>query len=347
MHGLDRRQVLGGMLIAGMSGAALPAWGQDAAVIDGAKKEGKLALATSVSAPTFPKFMAAFTAKYPFIDVNTGFFAAPTGRVMARVDAEVQSGNVTVDVLHIANLAPYLEMQRKGQLLQYRSPEYGAYLPGAHDDGYWAVGRAIGVLMSHNKNILTPDKAPKAWADLLKPEFKGKKIIIQNAAAGTCFHQMYMLEKTLGLDFLKKLAAQELVVVATTAQLIDMLVRGEALIGATTDHPRAFEPDPMKAGITAIYPTEGMPVAPAPIGILKAAPNPNAAKLFLDFTLSEQGQALLNTEILGSYSMRKGIKAPDGQRDFADTKPFLPTDLADYEKASANFPAHFDSLFKS
>jgi iron(III) transport system substrate-binding protein len=325
-----------------------PTFAQDrAALIEGARKEGKLALATSVSAANFPEFLEAFTKKYPFLDATTGLYSAPAGRVMARVDAELQSGNVTMDVLHVANVAPYLDMTRKGQLLQYRSPELDAYPPEALDGaGYWAAGRVVGVIMAYNKNFLPPDKAPKSWADLLKPEFKGKKMIIQNAAAGTQFNQTYMLEKELGLDYLKKLAAQQPVIMATSGQLKDALIRGEALVGATVDHWRAFESDAVKAGVVAVYPTEGMPLAIAPVAILKAAPHPNAAKLFVDFMLSEEGQTLINNEIMATYSMRKGMKPPEGQLPLDQAKPLVPKDLADYEKASANFPAHYDSIFK-
>jgi iron(III) transport system substrate-binding protein len=345
MFCIDRRAVLG---LLGGAVLALPgaAHAQDAAVLEGARKEGKLALATSASAASFTKFLQAFQAKYPFLDVNSGLYAAPTGRVLARVGAEIKAGNVTMDVLHVANQASYYEMARNGQLLHYRSPEYAGYPDGAHDGGHWAAARVIGVIMAYNKNVLSPDRVPKSWADLLKPEFKGKKILVQNAAAGTMLNQTYLLEKNLGLDFLRKLAAQDVVVMATTGQLIDSLVRGDALVGGTVDHWRAFEPDAIKAGITAIYPSEGMPLAVTPIAILKGAPHPNAAKLFVDFMLSHAGQTLLNTEIFGTYSLRKGVAPPSGQRPLDETKPLLPKDAADYEKFSANFPAHFDSLFK-
>jgi hypothetical protein len=50
-------------------------------------------------------------------------------------------------------------------------------------------------------------------------------------------------------------------VVPTAPQMIDQLIRGEALVGFTVDHFRAFEPDAVKAGIVGVYPTEGMPIA--------------------------------------------------------------------------------------
>ena len=343
-----RRSVLTGFLATGLTLVTRRVQAQEHdALVEGAKKEGALAFATSVSAAGFPKFMDAFKAKYPVLDISSGYYSAPTGRVLARVSAEMGAGNLTFDCLHVANLVPYLEMADSGQLLPYHSPELAAYPDGAHGGDLWTTARVIGVIMAYTKNFLPPEKAPKAWVDMLKPEFKGRKLIIQDAAAGTAFNQMYVLEKLLGPDFMKKWGAQEPVVVATSAQLIDLLVRGEALVGATVDHFRAFEPDAVKAGIVGVYPTEGMPLALAPIAILKGAPHPNAAKLFIDWTLSKEGNTLLAHDIFGVYSYRKDVPPPEGQRPLDETKPLLPQDLPAYEKASANFPEHFDSLFKT
>jgi iron(III) transport system substrate-binding protein len=348
MIDLRRRQVLGGLLA---SGLLLPATRVSAqehnALVEGAKKEGAFAFATAISAASFPKFMDAFKAKYPFLDISSGYYSAPTGRVLARLNAEMDAGNLSFDVLHVASLAPYLTMTRKGQLAPYHSPELAAYPESAHGGDYWTTARIIGVIMAYNKNVLAPEKAPKAWVDILKPEFKGKKLIIQDSAAGTAFNQMYILEKLLGTDFMKKWGEQEPVIVATSAQLIDLLVRGEALVGATVDHFTAFTKNAVEAGIVGIYPTEGMPLATAPIALLKGAPHPNAGKLFIDFTLSKEGNALLTHDILGVYSPRPDVPPPEGQRPLAETHPLLPQDLDDYERAAANFPEHFDSFFKA
>src|SRR5258708_4416980 len=344
MNSVGRRELLQGLLASGVALTALPASAQErSAIIEGAKKEGAFAFATSVSAAGFPKFMDAFKAKYPFLDVSSGYYSAPTGRVLARLSAEMSAGNLSFDALHVANLAPYVTMARNGQLLPYHSPELAAYPAESHDGDLWATARVVGVIMAYNKNVLPADKAPKAWVDMLKPEFKGRKLIIQDSAAGTAFNQMYMLEQLLGTEFMKKWGAQQPVIVSTSAQLIDLLVRGEALVGATVDHFRAFEPDAVKAGIVGVYPSEGMPVAIAPIAILKGAPHPNAARLFVDFVLSKEGNTMLNLEIFGVYSSRKDVPPPAGQLPFAETKPLVPKDLSDYEKASSGFPEHFDS----
>src|SRR5271166_5041752 len=292
MSNVMRRSLIAGLLGSGLilRFRRLTAQERQAAE-EGARKEGAFGLATSVSAASFPTFMDAFKAKYSFLDVTSGYYSAPTGRVLARLNAEMDAGNLSFDALHVANLAPYLAMARKGQLQPYHSPELAAFPDGAHGGDLWTSARVIGVIMAYNKNVLAPDQAPQAW--------------------------------------------------------VDMLVRGEALVGATVDHFRAFEPDAMKAGIVGVYPSEGMPVALAPVAMLKGAPHPNAARLFIDFTLSRAGNTLLAHDIFNVYSPRADVPTPDRQLPYAETKPLLPQDLADYEQASAKFPEHFDSFFKA
>jgi iron(III) transport system substrate-binding protein len=338
------------VLLAAAAAVARPAVAEDrASLIEGARHEGKMSLATSASAAVFPRFMQAFTILYPFLDVTTGYYAAPTGRVLARVDAEMKAGGLSFDTLHIASLATYLAYARDGRLLSYRSPELAAFPADAHDDaGTWATARIVGVIMAYNKNILPPERAPKSWLDALRPEFAGRKLITQDAAAGTEFAQIYALERLFGPDYMKRLAAQKPIVVPTAPQLIDQLIRGEALAGFTVDHFRAFEPDAVKAGIVGVYPTEGMPIAAAPIAIFKDAPHPNAAKLFVDFTLSHAGQQLLNVDIFGVYSARPDVAPPPGQKPYAETHPLAPgaADMARYEDAFRAFPEHFEALFQ-
>ncbi len=317
----------------------------DPAVVAAARREGALAVADAAPGENFQKFMAAFHAKYPFLDVASGFYSAPTGRVLARVNAELAAGRRSFDVMLAANTAAFVEMRGQGKLLRYNSPEYAAFPPGSKMDGYWAAAQAIGVVPVYDTHLLPPSEAPRSWRNLLAPRFAGHKLAIQNAAAGTQFNWTYLLERRLGADFMRKFAAQKPVVMATGAQMTDAILRGEVLLGASLDHWRAFTLEAKEAGLAAIYPAEGMPLTLAPVGILADAPHPNAAKLFIDFILSQAGQHFLDTELYGMYSMRPDVPPPPGQKKLSETHPLLPTDLNDYLKASRDFPRHFEELF--
>jgi iron(III) transport system substrate-binding protein len=311
-----------------------------------AGREGALAIATSAPGENFQKFLAAFTAQYPFLDVAAGFYSGPTGRVLARVNAEIDARRLSFDVMLAANAAAWIDMTRHGRIMRYNSPSYAAFPAGAKMNGYWAAAQAIAVIPVYNKNVLAPADAPKSWLDLLGPRFAGRKIAIQNAAAGTQFNWSYLLSRRLGPDFESKLAAQHPVVMATGAQMTDAIVRGEVLIGAALDHWRAYTPEARQAGLGAVYPSEGTPLTLAPVGILASPPHPHAAKFFIDFILSRQGQTLLNSELYGMYSMHADVPPPAGQPPLAKINPLLPADLADYLQASRDFPRHFEALFQ-
>ncbi len=346
---MTRRQLLLSCLVSLPVAAPLfaPAMARaaDSSLVAAARREGALAVADAAPGENFEKFMAAFRTKYPFLDVASGFYSAPTGRVLARVNAEIAAGRHSFDAMLAANTAAFVEMTRQHKLLRYDSPEYAAFPPGAKMDGYWAAAQAIGVVPVYDTHILPPAQAPKSWRDLLAPRFADHQLAIQNAAAGTQFNWTYLLERRLGADFMRGFAAQKPVVMATGAQMTDAILRGEVKLGAALDHWRAFTPEAKEAGLAAIYPTEGMPLTLAPIGILAGAPHPNAAKLFIDFVLSREGQQLLNTELYGMYSMRADVPPPPGQKKLAEAHPLLPENLDDYLKASREFPQHFEELF--
>jgi iron(III) transport system substrate-binding protein len=316
----------------------------DPATVEAARKEGALAVADTAPGENFSKFMDAFKAKYPFLDVSTGFYSAPSGRVLARVNAEIDAQRLTFDVMLAANVAAWIDMIRQNRIARYDSPEYAAFPAGAKSDGYWAAAQAIAVIPVYNKNVLTGE-APKSWTDLLQPRFADHKLAIQNAAAGTQFNWDYLLERALGADFIGKFAAQNPVVMATGAQLSDAATRGEVLVAAALDHWRAFTPEATQAGLVAVYPAEGAPLTLAPVGMLAGAPHPNAAKLFIDFILSQEGQRLLDTDLYGMYSMRSDVAPAAGQKPLAEIHPLLPSDPQDYLQASREFARHFEELF--
>ncbi|MGH7080659.1 MAG: ABC transporter substrate-binding protein [Acetobacteraceae bacterium] len=341
---IHRRDVLVGT-IAALAAAPGLAHAADAAVIAAARREGSLAVADAAPGVNFQKFMAAFKVKYPFLDVGSGFFSAPTGQVLARVNAEADAKRLTFDVMLAANAAAWIDMTGRGKIMRYDSPEYAHYPSGAKMDGYWAAAQAIGVIPIYDRNVLSPSDAPRSWFDLLKPRFAGRKMAIQNAAAGTQFNWSYLLRQKLGPDFERKFAARKPVVMATGAQMTDAIMRGEVLLGAALDHWRAYTREAREGGLVAVYPKEGMPLTLVPVGIVSGAPHPNAARLFIDFILSKEGQLLLDTRLYGMYSMRPDVPAPPGQKPLSETHPLLPADAASYLKASREFARYFEELY--
>jgi hypothetical protein len=103
------------------------ALGAEPPVIEGARQEGALAVADTAPGANFQKFIAAFKAKYPFLDIATEFYLAPTGRVLARVDAEIDAKRLSFDVRLAANTAAWVEMRLSRGASRAGFPEVLAY----------------------------------------------------------------------------------------------------------------------------------------------------------------------------------------------------------------------------
>jgi iron(III) transport system substrate-binding protein len=145
----------------------------------------------------------------------------------------------------------------------------------------------------YNKNLLPPDRAPKTWEDLLKPEFKGRKFAADiRPTEIACLVPVWGLEKT--LDFARKIAAQQPIWVRGGTRTITSIAAGEVpmMIGPNfTAVKRAQGKDPTGVLQYAI-------LEPAPVrlaveeGIHAASQRSNAALLWLEWMAGPEAQKL-------------------------------------------------------
>jgi iron(III) transport system substrate-binding protein len=95
--------------------------------------------------------------------------------------------------------------------------------------------------------------------------------------------------------------------------------------------------------VEAIYPAEGTPFVIGPNGVFKAAPNPNAAKLFQNYCFTPEAQAMI-IEIGGLRSLHSEVKEKPGRTPLKDIK-LLKEDAAGAESQSEAIKAHYLKLF--
>src|ERR1041384_2614942 len=177
---LSRRNLLKGTtaLVAGayatrVVSAAPAAEGVTPALIEGAKKEGKVVYYTSIDLPVAEKIAKAFEAKYPGIAVRTERSGAE--RVFQRIGQEYSSKVYAVDVANSSDAAHFIAWKRDGWLAPYVPEDVGKY-PAEHRDadGLFATFRIYLSVIGYNTNLVKPADAPKSSADLLDPKWKGK-----------------------------------------------------------------------------------------------------------------------------------------------------------------------------
>ena len=159
---------------------------------------------------------------------------------------------------------------------------------------------------------------PKSWADLVKPEF-GKLRLGQTviASGGAPFNRAMFERKVLGEDYWAKQAALKPALFPSQAPMVDAMIRGEIAIAPLVTNlaiPLTAQGAPLKW----FFAPEGVPVTVFCAGIAKGAAHPNAAKLFLDWALSREGQALmveLGLVLLAGAGPDAAGRRPQGDQD--------------------------------
>jgi iron(III) transport system substrate-binding protein len=96
--------------------------------------------------------------------------------------------------------------------------------------------------------------------------------------------------------------------------------------------------------VDVIYPVEGSPLIIGPNGVMKSAPNPNAARLFQNFAMSAECQQF-NVDFGGLRSAHKLVKDKPGRKPLSEIK-VMKDDAAAVEKESEQIKARYAQIFK-
>jgi iron(III) transport system substrate-binding protein len=323
--------------------AAPPASAITPALIEAAKKEGKVVWYTSVDLPLAEKVAKAFEAKFPGIAVRVERSGAE--RVFQRIGQEYGSNIHAVDCANSSDAAHFI-VWKKGNLLEAYVPEDVAkFYPAEHKDadGMFASFRVWVCIIAYNTNLVKKDEAPKSYADLLDPKWKGKIVKAHPGYSGTIMTATYQMQRDLGWGFFEKLAAQNIMQVQSSADPPKRLALGERAVMADGNEYNIFQIKEKGGPVEPVYATEGSPLIVGPTGLFKAAPNPNAAKLFCNFSFTPECQQLI-IDTGGLRSMHPQTKEKAGRTPFKDIK-VMKDDPAAVEKMSDDIKQRYSKIF--
>jgi iron(III) transport system substrate-binding protein len=324
--------------------AAPPAEAVTPALIEAAKKEGKVVHYTSVDLPLAEKVAKAFEAKYPGIAVRIERTGAE--RVFTRI-AQEQSSNIhACDVVQSSDAAHFVVWKRNGVLAPYVPEDVAKHYPPEHKDadGLFASYRVYLCCMGYNTNLVKADEAPKSFADLLDPKWKGKIVKAHPGYSGTILTATFQTARDIGWGYFEKLAQQGVLQVQSASDPPKKLALGERAIMADGIEYGIFQLKERGQPVDAIYPKEGTPLIVGPNGILKSAPNPNAARLLQSYMLSAECQQF-NVEFGGLRSAHALVKDKAGRKPMKDIK-LMKDDAAAVEKESEQIKARYTQYFK-
>lgn len=306
------------------------------ALIAQAATEGEVSYWDSViNSNTNNLLTAAFRRYYGLpASFKVGYSVATSSNIITRVDQELSSNRVTMDVVAMGSMTWAYEKLRANQIMRYESPEYAAY-KGAFDkglgkDGYFAFNGAYFFAPMWSGDKL--DFKGTSWKDVLGAVPNGR-LSVSDAGKSQTYLATYMgLKPVLGDDFLKRIAQMKPTFAVKSELVASQLVTGQmqmALLGMPT---RAYQLNQSGAKLKFMTPKEGVVLITQAMFILAKAPHPASGKLWLDFMLSEDGQKIM-AENEAMMSGRSGFKSP--LPDYAPPLDGLNVIKVDWEKVTA------------
>jgi iron(III) transport system substrate-binding protein len=349
---LSRRDVLAGTgaLLAGAAfstrvvAAAPPPEPVTPALIEAARKEGQVIHYTSTDLPVAEKLAKAFEAKYPGIAVRVERTGAE--RVFQRIGQEYASNIHAVDVVNSSDAAHFIVWKRDGVLAPYVPEDVAKFYSSEHRDidGQFASWRIWLSIIAYNTNMVKPDEAPKSFADLLDPKWKGKIVKAHPGYSGTIMTATYQMQRDLGWSWFEQLAKQNIMQVQSSADPPKKLEIGERAVMADGNEYNIFQMKEAGRPVEPVYAAEGSPLIIGPNGIFKASPNPNAARLFQSFCFSREAQQLI-IDAGGLRSAHPQTVEKAGRKPFKDIKT-MKDDAAAVEKESDAIKARYTKIFR-
>lgn len=267
-------------------------------ILANAKREGKLRVQSSLDPNTFKPLMDSFKKKYPFADIE---IQEMTGTDTAqRFLLELKAGTVKEwDVLHLPEdfYTDYAPHAKKFDVLGMAEHGVLKINPKMVDPEYRSVVSAgSGICaIAYNKNQLAAGKVPNKWEDLLTPEFKGRKFLVDIRP-----YCVAALVPAMGEEWVKnyarKIKEQEPIWVRGNTRAMSGIIAGEYSLHQMTQYHscvRAATKDVTKSlGCKIIEP---VPVKLQDVeGVLQTAANAARALLFIEHTASPAGQKIID-----------------------------------------------------
>ncbi len=238
-----------------------------------------------------------FEAKY---GITVNYVRMSSGESLARVLAE--KDNPQFDIWWGGPIDSFISAKGSGVLEPYDSPNFVNLVDPAKTkdpDNTW-VGIYMGSLgFATNTDWLAANpgvEAPTSWDDLLKPEFKGQIMVAHPSSSGTSYTALATIlqikGEEAGWEFIKQYAAQVSQFTKSGAAPAKFVGQGEAAVAIVFSHDIVNEIDNNKLPLKLTFPAEGTGYEIGGMGILKGAKHMQAAKLWFDWALTPEAQAL-------------------------------------------------------
>ena len=282
------------------------------ALIDAAKKEGKVTLYTPTDAAAGKPLVREFESLYPGVKVE--YMDMNSVELFNRFISETAAGTASADVVWNSAMDQAVKLVADGYAQPYESvetralPSWAVYQKTAYGTTFEPLG------LVYNKRLLPAAELPRTHADLVKlladPRFQGKVTTYDIEKAGVGF--LYLtadvhVNAALSWDVVKALAAAGVKLQSSSSTMMERISSGEQLMGYNMITSYAHARAKKDSNIGYVLFRDHTLVMSRVAFIAKGAKNPNAAKLWMDYLLSRRGQTTL-AAASELYSIRSDVE---------------------------------------
>jgi iron(III) transport system substrate-binding protein len=201
-------------------------------LIAAAKKEGKVVWYTSIDLKVAEQIAKNFEKKYPGVPVQVERTGAE--RLLQRITQEYSSNIHAVDLANSSDASHLVLWKNKGWLAPYVPEDVAKFYPADHKDpdGMFASFRIFLCVIAYNTKLVKKDEAPKSFAELLDPKWKGKIVKAHPGYSGTIMTATFQMSRDLGWGYFEKLAKQNVLQVQSASVPPKKLALGERAVQA-------------------------------------------------------------------------------------------------------------------
>ena len=274
-----------------------------------------------------------FEQKYPGIKCN---YIRTTAQVAyQRLAQDQKAGIAGASVISSTDQGHYGRMKQDGWLMKYRPKSLSELIDAFKsfndpDDTFFATAAGL-VLITYNTMVVSEAEAPRKWTDLLDPRWKGKLSIGHPGFSGYVGTWVVQMRKLYGWDYFKKMELNKPRIGRSINDTVTMLNAKESWVASGPSGTTLQSRDKGNP-LAVVYPEDGAVLMVSPSGILKNAPAPNAAKLFMEYLFSKECNDII-VKFRGD-SINKHVKPLPGAKPLTEVKTIRPT----YEEILKGIP---------
>ncbi len=300
---LARRSVLGGLagigaglvhVGTGQAQTGAPSAGITEGLIKAAKAEGALTYYHTSDLGLTAKWTAAFTKKFGIPVKN---IRGPSYPLYDRWMNEERVGKHIADIVQISDPTLFPVAQKEGFIATYIPAGTTAIPDSLKVEGVWYAMNIDFMGIVYNTQETTADEVKQltsgGWNAMTDPRWHGRYATTTPAAGGSTYTYWYMFmeeyKAQYGEAFVRKLAEHKPTIYSSKVLAFDRLVAGEFAISDMATESTMTELYTKGAPVRFFFP-DPCPASPLVQIVSAHAPKPNGARLFQEWTLSEDGQ---------------------------------------------------------